>query len=206
MPFSDLPPGPDAWPAPESRPLFTSPHLEVAQVRQRTPARPDGADWTVVHRKNACVIAAMTAAGEFLIVRQERIPIRASLWEFPAGQVDAPGPPRETVLRETALRELAEESGYRLAPGGELIALGHFFSSVGFSDECGHLFLARPVEPAPGGCHQDEGEAITGCRTLSAQELGEWIARGEIRDANTLAAYARLCALGLIAPGKPVAA
>jgi len=195
MPFSELPPGPDPWPAPESRPLFTSAHLEVTQVCQRTPTRPQGAEWTVVHRKNACVIAARTHGGEFIVVRQERIPIRAALWEFPAGQVDESGLPTEALLRETALRELQEESGYRLAPGGELLPLGHFFSSPGFSDECIHLFLAQPVEPAPAGATPAEGEAITACRTLPAQELAGWIARGDIRDANTLAAYARLCAL-----------
>ena len=30
----------------------------------------------------------MTAEGNFVLIRQERIPIRKAIWEMPAGQVD----------------------------------------------------------------------------------------------------------------------
>ena len=45
-----------------------------------------------------------------------------------------------------ARRELREETGYELAPGGELVSLGYFFTSPGFTDEHCYLFLARPVQ------------------------------------------------------------
>jgi len=93
---------------------------------------------------------------------------------------------------------LREESGHELAPGGELIPLGHFFPSAGFTDEHSHLLLARPVVPSPHGSKHDENEAITDCRAFAPEEFRAMIARGEIRDANTLAAFARLVALGLI--------
>ena len=32
----------------------------------------------------------MTPDGRLLLIRQERIPIRAAIWEFPAGQIDDP--------------------------------------------------------------------------------------------------------------------
>ena len=95
------------------------------------------------------------------------------------------------------MRELREESGYELAPDGELIALGHFFPSAGFTDEHSHLLLARGVVPSPHGHAHDSAEAITECRAFTREEFRAMIASGEIRDANTLAAFARLVAMGL---------
>ena len=98
------------------------------------------------------------------------------------------------------MRELEEEAGHELAAGGELISLGLFFPSSGFTDEHSHLVLARGVVPAAGGARPDEAEAITECRAFTAQELTEMVASGEVRDANTLAAFARMHALGLMNP------
>ncbi len=184
---------------------FENRNLNVATHTVLTPTRPDPAHparWVVVHRKAAVVVAPMTAAGDFLLVRQERIPVRASLWEFPAGQVDEEkvgGDELDRVLRDTALRELREETGYELpAAGGELVALGFFFTSQGFTDEHNHLFLARGVVPSPRGSEPDEHEAITGCRGFSPAELRRMIAEGEIRDGNTLSLFARLVARELV--------
>jgi len=150
----------------------------------------------VAHRKGAVVIAPMTREGEFLLVRQERVPIRATIWEFPAGQIDDASEPE--AVRATAIRELREESGYELAPDGELIPLGYFFPSAGFTDEHSHLVLARTVVPSPLGHAHDPGEAITECRAFSQAQLRAMIASGEIRDANTLSAFARMVAMGFI--------
>ena len=78
-----------------------------------------------------------------------------------------------------------------------MIPLGHFFPSAGFTDEHSHLLLARPVVPSALGHLHDEHEAITGCCAFSREELRGMIASGQICDANTLAAFARLVALGL---------
>jgi len=124
------------------------------------------------------------------------VPIRATIWEFPAGQIDDDA--QIDAIRATAIRELREESGYQLAPEGELISLGHFFPSAGFTDEHSHLVLARPVVPSPLGHSHDPGEAITECRAFSQAHLRAMIASGEICDANTLSAFARLVAMGLL--------
>ena len=90
----------------------------------------------------------MTPEGKYLLIRQERVPIRATIWEMPAGQIDDNVEPDENQIKEVALRELNEETGYELAPDGEMIPLGHFFSSPGFTDEHCYFFLARPVRPS----------------------------------------------------------
>ncbi len=139
----------------------------------------------------------MTRAGKFLLVQQERIPIRSAIWEMPAGQIDGTLAPTQEQIETTALRELREETGHELAADGELIALGHFFSSPGFTDEHGYFFLARPVER----CRdrpQDDAESILDCRAFTVAELQRMIGDGEICDANTLGMCARLAARGFL--------
>jgi ADP-ribose pyrophosphatase len=186
----------DGWQTLQTEPLFANPYLRVDRVTVTSPTRSKPFPWTVCHRKGAVVVAPMTADGKLLLVRQERVPIRATIWEFPAGQIDDHAEPE--AIRATALRELREEAGYGLAEGGELVPLGHFFPSAGFTDEHSHLFLARPVIEHPEGTDLDAGEAITECRGFTISEIQDMIATGEIRDANTLSAYARLSAMGLL--------
>ncbi len=198
MNFHDFIRDGDGWQTLSAERQFSNPHVEVYAARVKTPTRPDGCAWTVVHRKAAVVIVPMTASGELVLVRQERVPIHATIWEFPAGQIDEAAGHDSQVMRDTGLRELREEAGYELAPGGEWIALGHFFPSAGFTDEHSHLFLARPVTPSPRGHEHDEHEAIVAARTFSIGEVRAMIASGEICDANTLAAWARMAATGIV--------
>jgi len=187
----------EGWASISQEEQFGNAYLQVLAAKVRTPSRPGGCSWTVVHRKGAVVIAPMTLSGDLLLIHQERVPVRETLWEFPAGQIDETADHDETTIRDTALRELREETGWELAPGGELLPLGHFFSSAGFTDEHAYLFLARPVLPGGNGAAPDENEAILECRPFSLNAFRGMIAASEIRDANTLAVYARLSAMGL---------
>jgi 8-oxo-dGTP pyrophosphatase MutT (NUDIX family) len=186
-----------SWETASSEQHFANAHLEVVTDHVRTPSRSLPRNWTIVHRKAAVIIAPMTRDGKIVLIHQERIPIRTAIWEMPSGQID--GPAQETV-EQVALRELREEAGYELAVDGELIALGHYFTSPGFTDECGYFFLARPVEPCPNYV-RDESESILDCREFSVEEIRRMIAENEIRDANTLSIWARLWARALL-PAK----
>ncbi len=195
----------EGWETISSDRHFGNAHLEVVTDRVRTPTRTTPRAWTVVHRKTAVIIAPMTHDGRIVLIRQERIPIRAAIWEMPSGQIDnpvaggdGPGPSSERI-EQVALRELREEAGYELTPDGQLIALGHYFSSPGFTDERGYFFLARPVEPSAGYV-RDETESIVDCREFSVKELRRMITENEIRDANTLSMWARLGAAGFLSP------
>jgi ADP-ribose pyrophosphatase len=186
----------DGWQILEDTEAWANPYASAHLVKVQTPTRKEATSWTVLHRKGACVIVPMTSEGKFLLVKQERIPIRSTIWEFPAGQIDSSGNHDAQTIMETALRELQEEAGQMLAPEGELIPLGHYFSSPGIMDEYCHLFLAKTVIPSPKGTSFDDGEAILECRAFTQEELRHMIACNEIRDANSLVAYARLCAFG----------
>lgn len=182
---------------------FADKHLAVVTETVQTPSSPKPRPWTVVYRKGAVVVAPRTADGKFLLIKQERVPVRSEIWEMPAGQIDDNHEPNEKEIEAVALRELHEETGYDLAPGGKLISLGHFFSAPGFTDEHCHFFLATSVERAAKH-EREEGESILECRDYSAAELRDMIAANEIQDANTLAMCARLAARGFLslAPGK----
>ncbi len=189
---------PDDWRILEINSLFKNPHIEVFQERVILPGDDRVRDWTTVRRKKAVVIAPLTSEGNFVLIHQARIPIRKILWEFPAGQIDGSLEPEMAIIRETALRELTEETGYSLMDGGELTYLGHYYSSQGYSDETPHLFLARPVRPTGFGHQPDESESILESKEFSLAELSSMIAESVIQDANTLALFARLYAKKLI--------
>jgi ADP-ribose pyrophosphatase len=193
----------DGWKTMSSERHFANAHLEVVTDQVQTPTRSKPRSWTVVHRKAAVIIAPMTRDGEIVLICQERIPIRATIWEMPSGQIDNsvagagdPGSTSETI-EQVALRELREEAGYELAKDGELIALGYYFTSPGFTDERGYFFLARPVELSPDYV-RNETEAISDCHAFSVPEIRRMIAENEIRDANTLSICARLATRGFL--------
>lgn len=187
----------DGWETISSDEHFSNDHLAVVTDSVRTPARSKSSIWTIVHRKAAVVVAPMTRENKIVLIRQERISIRAAIWEMPSGQIDN-AEESEKEIRKTTLRELREETGYELARNGELVALGHYFSSPGFTDEHGYLFFARPVERTGRDKTPDDTESILDCREFSTGEISRMIAENEIRDANTLGICARLAARGFI--------
>jgi ADP-ribose pyrophosphatase len=176
---------------------FANANLEVVTDRVQTPARPDPRAWTIVHRKAAVVVAPMTRDGKIVLIRQERIPVRQAIWEMPSGQIDDHNADEEKI-KDAAVRELREESGYELASDGQLVSLGHYFSSPGFTDERCYLFLARPVQPCEEGSRHDEGESILDCREFTVEEIRHMIAENHICDANTLSICAALAARGVL--------
>jgi ADP-ribose pyrophosphatase len=187
----------EGWATISSDRHFVNAHMEVVTDYVRTPSRSQPRAWTVVHRKAAVTIAPMTRDGKIVLIRQERIPIRAAIWEMPSGQIDHALEPDQKEIEAVALLELREEAGYELAEHGELIALGHYFSSPGFTDELSYFFLARPVEPCANYV-RDESESILDCRAFSILEIRRMIGENEIRDANTLSVCARLAARGFL--------
>ena len=185
------------WEIISSERHFANAHLEVVTNCVQTPTQSKPRSWTIVHRKAAVVVAPMTRDGKVVLIRQERIPIRQAIWEMSSGQIDNHNADQEQI-KQVALRELREEAGYKLTENGELVPLGHFFSSPGFTDERGYFFLARPVQRCKEGAARDEGESILDCREFTVEEIRRMIAENEIRDANTLSICARLSALGLL--------
>ena len=188
----------NAWRVVDSEQRYRSPHLEVVDERVQVPGNDHLTAWTVVRRKRAVVIAPRTESGNFVLIREARIPVRRFIWEFPAGQVDESLDPDFSLIQATALRELQEEAGYTLGNGGRLEDLGQYFTSPGFTNETQRLLLAYPVQPGPNARMAETSETIAEVREFSPEELRSMIADSIVQDANSLAMYARLIARGLL--------
>ena len=90
----------------------------------------------------AVAIVALDEADRVALVRQYRHPVRAYLWEVPAGLLDVSGEPPAAA----AQRELAEEADLVADTWHTLV---DFCTTPGGSDERIRIFLARDLHPVP---------------------------------------------------------
>lgn len=131
----------------------------------------------IVEHAGGVTIAAVTEEGRMVMVRQYRKAAGKVVLEAPAGKIDA----GEDPLR-TAARELQEETGYTAA---KLEHLTSFYSSIGYSEEVLHLYLATGLEPGPTAF--DENEALE-IEEYDLRELKRMVLGKEIEDGKTIAA------------------
>lgn len=117
-------------------------------------------------------------AGEIVLVEQYRAPVGRWTVEVPAGAAN-PG----EAPREAALRELAEETGFR---AGSLDPLASFYPAIGYSSERIDLFLARDLTPGP--TQFDEGEEIR-VLTRTPDQVEAMVRSGEIGDSKSIIAF-----------------
>ncbi len=90
----------------------------------------------------AVAVIALDDADRVLLLRQYRHPVRAELWEPPAGLRDVEGEPPHV----TAARELEEEADLRAATWH---LLAEFATTPGGSNERIAVYLARDVSEVP---------------------------------------------------------
>jgi ADP-ribose pyrophosphatase len=134
------------------------------------------ADREIVRTTGAVAIVAVDDDHVWL-VRQPREAVGdPDSLELPAGRLDKDG---ESPL-QSAERELAEEIGQ---VAGRWTPLKSYRSSVGFTDEVVHLFLAEDLRAAEGEHDSGEDERIEIVRR-PLTELAELIA--EVSDSKTL--------------------
>jgi ADP-ribose pyrophosphatase len=146
-------------------------------VRRDTVALPDGRQTIreyIVH-PGAVMIVALADDGRLVVERQYRYPMARVMLEFPAGKLDAGEPPFAC-----AVRELAEETGYRAA---EWARAGILHNTIAYSTEGIEVWFARGL--VPGEARLDEGELLE-VVLVSAEELLLAAGRGELTDAKTL--------------------
>ena len=108
-------------------------------------------------------------AAEILMVRQYRHPVRACLWEIPAGLLDVPG----EAPAVAAARELAEETDYVAATWN---TLAEFYASPGFTTEGARIFLAQDLSLLP-------EERRTPREAEEAEFVPTWVRLDEVLDA-----------------------
>ena len=153
-------------------------------LRRDTYRHEDGEDATREIVSHPGAVGVLVLDGDELwFVRQPREAVGSpDLLEIPAGKLDDEG---EDPLA-TAKRELAEEIGKR---AGEWEPLGSFFTSVGFTDEEVHLFLATEISEVDEVPEVEENERID-VEVRPVSELDALIA--EAKDSKTLIALLKL--------------
>ncbi len=156
--------------------LFCATRFNVERVEQ---VLPDGSRHRreIIRHPGAVVLLPLLDDGRICLLRNYRVAVGQTLIELPAGTLE----PHESPA-ETALRELAEETGYR---AGRLEHILTFCMSPGILDEQMHFFLAEQLQAGPTSF--DAGEDIQPLLCTWDEALA-MIGRGDIRDAKTLAA------------------
>jgi ADP-ribose pyrophosphatase len=123
----------------------------------------------------AVAVLALNQAGELVLERQYRYPVRRAFLEIPAGKIDEHEPPAQT-----ARRELLEETGYRAESWRYL---GSAYPCIGYSNECIHYYFAEGLSQA--GRQLDDGEFLDVLYLPLEQALAKTLS-GEICDSKTI--------------------
>lgn len=131
----------------------------------------------IVEHPGAVAIAALTDDDCLILVKQYRKSVEKPLLEIPAGKIEINEEPKET-----GLRELIEETGYK---ANNMEYLFEFYTSPGFSNEKVYLFLATDLEE--GESHPEDDENIE-IKKIKVKELMDMVIRGEINDSKTIIA------------------
>ncbi|MDR1135814.1 MAG: NUDIX hydrolase [Clostridiales Family XIII bacterium] len=140
----------------------------------------------IVEHSGGVAIAAVTDEGKLVMVKQFRKAAESVMLEVPAGKTE----PGEDIAA-AAMRELKEETGYS---ADKLEHVSQFFTSIGYSTEVLHLYLATGL--TPGETDFDENEAIE-IYEYTTDELMEMIDTGEIADAKSIVAVLTVKMKGL---------
>ena len=158
----------------ESRQVWRGRFLDV---RCDTVALPDGKHATreyIVH-PGAVMVVPILDDGRLVMERQHRYPMGRVMLEFPAGKLEAGEPPFGC-----AVRELAEETGYRAR---EWARAGILHNAIAYSNEGIEVWFARGLERGDARLDEEEFLEIVQC---SEAELDAGVARGDVTDAKTL--------------------
>jgi ADP-ribose pyrophosphatase len=175
------PPAPaHSWIAVSEKVVHTTPILDVVEQRCRNSETGKESSFTVIRSPDWCQVLPITESGKLLMIRQYRLGIAAHTLEVPGGMVD----PEDTDALGTALREMAEETGYAPLPGATRKILDWCFPNPAILDNRTTACLVGPVAKT-GNTAFDESEMIETVE-VGLDEIPSRIASGEIRHSLTL--------------------
>jgi 8-oxo-dGDP phosphatase len=165
-----------------SREVYANPWMIV---REDTIRRTDGSTgiYGVVDKPHYALVIPLDGERVHL-VEQFRYPLGMRRWEFPQGTA----PDRaEADPMELAARELREETGLR---ADKLVEIGVLDVAPGMSSQRGRVFLATGL--TDGAPEREAEEQDMRTAWFHRAEVEQMIARGEISDAQSVAAYTLL--------------
>jgi ADP-ribose pyrophosphatase len=147
-------------------------------VRRDEVLEPTGVRTTreVITHPGSVVVMPVLPDGRIILIQQYRHAARQFLWELVAGRMD----PGESV-RQAAVRELIEETGYRAK---RLRVFLDLFPTPGFLEERMYILLAERLKLGEAEPEEDEKIVV---RAFTRAELEKMIQRGVLRDAKSIA-------------------
>lgn len=158
----------------ESKQVYRGHFLDVRCDRVRLPNGAAATREYIVH-PGAVMIVPLLDNGRLVVERQYRYPIAQVMLEFPAGKLEAGEAPLTC-----AIRELAEETGYRAA---EWARAGITHNAIAYSTEGIEIWFARGL--VEGAVQLDEGEFVD-VDTATLEELEDAARLGTLTDVKTL--------------------
>ncbi|WP_019855211.1 NUDIX domain-containing protein [Actinopolyspora mortivallis] len=173
----------------DSREVYRNPWMTLREDAIR---RGDGSDgvYAVVDKPDYALIIPVDEADglprnqRIRLVEQYRYPLGMRRWEFPQGTA----PDGETTdPLELAGRELREETGLRAA---RMTELGVLDVAAGLSSQRGRAFLATGLTSGPPEREPEEQDMRSAW--FDRVDVEGMIERGEMTDAQSLAAYTLL--------------
>jgi ADP-ribose pyrophosphatase len=150
--------------------------LFQVQVLSRTDGSGRELRKEVVRHPGAVLVIPVLDEHTVVMIRNYRVAVGESLWEFPAGKLE-PGEKPELA----AARELEEETGYRC---GRLRKIAEFYTSPGFTNELMHAFVAEDLVHV--GQRLEPGEEII-VENIDLNDALAMIHDGRLRDGKSIA-------------------
>jgi ADP-ribose pyrophosphatase len=134
------------------------PYLQIVERDIRKTSDPEDQEahrFYVLRSKDWCNVIPVTEQGKVVLVKQFRAGILGASYEFPGGVVES----TDADITATAVREMAEETGYELLPHARTKILGVSFPNPALQDNRVHSLIVGPVKRA-GAQNLDPSEDI----------------------------------------------
>lgn len=157
----------------ESKIVYEGPIFKIRKHKVNSVAGESVRD--VLEHSGGVVMIAVTDEGKIIMEHQFRKPLDKVILELPAGKLEPGEDPQEA-----ALRELAEETGYR---AGSIEHIVTYTPTCGYSNEYLYVYVCKDL--TPGETNLDETESIDVVE-YTADEIIELIMKKQIIDSKTL--------------------
>lgn len=172
--------------------VLHSPYLSIRREQVQLPNGEIIPDYHIIENRGWVGVVPVTEDGRLLLNLQYKHGIGMEVLEFPAGGID----PHEDDPRQTALRELMEETGYSVE-AGKLDFLVHMLANPTGAETRIWWYIAYDVrktgEPKPDPAEVIENRLVTPLELLHLIHTGQFAVQGQIA-----AAYMALERLGYL--------
>ena len=173
------------WKTIESRLIYENPWIKLHEDKVKTSSGKTML-YSWYESADVVVIVPFLENSTLLMIKQYRYPLHKVLLEFPAGHIENGENPKDT-----AIRELAEETGYH---SEEIEPVYTYHPSVSKTRQVVYIFKAKELtkEEGVGKLRHESTEDIK-VEKVKVKELAQMITEKKIENAGTLIAYLICC-------------